>query len=611
MERTTAVFLLLLCHFGISSQTCKECECCDGDTDKQCINGCIAGYWGDRCTESCRVNCKTCVSDITCTECHPGYYSAKCAFECGKGCVNNTCLQSGACTCKSNNFKEGICSSCANSKYGDECNYTCPINCGACQSQTECRWCKNNAFYGSVCQFRCSVGCNIGSCYKDGNCYKGCKGSKCDSCVSGNHGQNCDLECPGNCISCLSNSKCTECKLGYYGEKCTDLCSPSCYGVCSIASGQCLKCKQGFYGDFCNNTKTCEDGFYGKNCSNVCRNADLLCLKCLTDESGIYGGCIKCARGYHLTVPFGGTQSFCRPCPEKCKDKVCNSTGICTNGCLLGKWGDTCNFDCESNCLECNQSNGKCIKCNNGKYSENCSQLCSTSCRSVDSKQICEFHTGECLNGCSSYRKFGNYCEHYCSETCSNLTCNWKTGLCSNGCVENYYGLFCGNKCASTCKAVEQKRSCNESTGHCVSGCVDGFHGNMCESICSDKCANNTCHQVTAECLYGCIDGYNGLQCTQATTHIQECITTGELIGIVFGSVLFGILIGGALTVVFIIWKRRNTRKGGESNQQTDGNYENNIPVTYEDLKERDERTYSQVASDRHLPPQESEYVNC
>ncbi|XP_053387523.1 uncharacterized protein LOC128551116 [Mercenaria mercenaria] len=131
----------------------------------------------------------------------------------------------------------------------------------------------------------------------------------------------------------------------------------------------------------------------------------------------------------------------------------------------------------------------------------------------------------------------------------------------------------------------------------------------MCESKCSCTCVNETCHQVTAECLYGCIDGYDGLQCTQATKQIQQDgITTGELIGIVFGSVLIGIVIGGTLTVAFIIWKRR---KRGENNQQKDVNNENNIPVTYEDLKERDERTYSEITANRQSSPPAVEYVNC
>ncbi|XP_053387521.1 multiple epidermal growth factor-like domains protein 10 [Mercenaria mercenaria] len=619
MARTTAVLLLLLCHFDISSQTCNECECCDGDnacdTDKKCINGCIAGYWGDKCTYPCQETCKSCVSKVNCTECHPGYYTTQCTFECGKGCANNTCLQSGQCTCKSNNFRKGFCSSCSNNKYGDECNYTCPTNCGACESQIECRWCIKNAFYGSYCQFMCSTGCVKGTCRQvDGSCNAGCKpgfkGHRCDSCVSGKYGPNCDLDCPRNCISCLSNSNCTECKLGFYGETCTDICSSCCHGICLLASGQCMKCKHGFYGDFCNNTKTCKDGLYGINCSKPCINVDYHCQKCLTNESGMYGGCINCNSAYYLTVPFGGSYSVCTACPEDCKNHVCNSTGFCTYGCLLGKWGDTCKSYCKSNCLECNQTDGKCIKCKNRTYSEDCSKLCSSNCSSIDSEQICEFHTGECINGCSSYSKYGAYCEQRCSETCINQTCNWKTGVCSYGCVKNYYGSFCENKCASTCKSVEKQRSCKDSTGLCVFGCDDGFHGNMCESKCGN-CVNGTCHQVTAECVYDCIDGYGGLQCTQATKQVQqEGITTGELIGIVFGSVLIGILIGGALTLA-LVWKKRNTRKRDESNQQTDVDYENNIPVTYEDLKERDERTYSEIVSERQLSPQADEYVNC
>ncbi|XP_053387518.1 uncharacterized protein LOC123544432 [Mercenaria mercenaria] len=421
-------------------------------------------------------------------------------------------------------------------------------------------------------------GCKSGQCDTDGNCLgaEGCKsgftGKKCDLCVAGKHGRNCDLNCPGNCTFCLSNSNCSECNQGFHGDTCIDVCPPGCYGECLIADGQCMKCKQGLYGDFCNETKTCKDGFYGFNCSNKCRKTDEGCQKCLTNEAGMYGDCISCVRGYRLTLPFGATHSLCTECPGECKDKTCNSTEFCTNGCSLGKWGGTCKSNCALNCLECNQSDGKCIKCNNGTYLEDCSKLCSTNCSSTDTDHMCEFHTGKCINGCSSYRQYGNYCEHRCSDTCNNQTCNWKTGYCTNGCVENYHGSFCENKCASTCKSVEKKRLCNDSNGHCISGCENGFHGNMCESKCSDNCVNETCYQVTEECVYGCIDGYDGLQCTQET---EVPVSKRNNIAVIVGSsACAGVAIIIVIVVLAISFIKRRRRKStcAQENIKINGN---------------------------------------
>jgi hypothetical protein len=106
-------------------------------------------------------------------------------FTMWKGCLDNTCLiSSGECICKSTDFLKGKYDVCLGNKYGDECNKTCPSNCGSCISDTECSWCKNTIYYGSHCQYRCSIGCVNGKCNKDtGNCASGCKsgftGIKC------------------------------------------------------------------------------------------------------------------------------------------------------------------------------------------------------------------------------------------------------------------------------------------------------------------------------------------------------------------------------------------------------------------------------------------------
>ncbi|XP_060598182.1 multiple epidermal growth factor-like domains protein 10 [Ruditapes philippinarum] len=316
-----------------------------------------------RCTEQCLGNCKTCAIGNQCIECKPGYFTDTCNNKCGKGCVNNTCSSiSGECTCRSTHFVEGKCDKCSDDKYGDECSITCPSYCGICED-THCLWCINTVRYGTFCRYKCSTGCNEGKCNKgDGHCMRGCKlgyiGEKCDSCSPGLYSHTCDLICAENCYTCISKTNCTQCKSGFYGETCTKTCPSGCNGNCSLSDGRCIVCKPELFGEFCNST--CKDGTYGVNCSKLCQDVDSYCQECHTGENGIYCGCRKCNDTYYSVIPVGYNYNICILCPHNCKDKICNTTGSCKEGCVRGKWGDECNTDCKTNCVECNQKDGKC-----------------------------------------------------------------------------------------------------------------------------------------------------------------------------------------------------------------------------------------------------------
>ncbi|XP_060558050.1 multiple epidermal growth factor-like domains protein 10 [Ruditapes philippinarum] len=490
MARLISVMLVLMCQIGLSMQACAECACCKGSftcgSNKNCRDGCIDGYFGAKCTEECLQNCKTCGNGYKCTECIPGYFTDKCTTPCGKGCLNNTCSHySGECTCKSTNFIEGRCDACSSTMYGDECNNTCPRNCGACISDTECIWCKDTAYYGSYCQYRCSVGCVDEICNKGtGYCIKGCKsgfnGYKCDMCFSGLYGPYCDLNCTENCIECFSATNCTKCKSGFYGDICANACPASCDKTCSFSTGQ-----------HCNLTE---------------------------------------------------------------------------------------------------------------KY------------------RVCEKDTGRCLHGCNLVTKYGDFCEKQCSNTCYNKSCDLKTGQCLEGCEMNFYGLFCNNSCSTSCLSHTGNRTCDGIKGHCLFGCKDGFHGKRCDNICSTLCVNTTCNHTTAECLYGCIDGFKGPKCAKAIIPDQEAFyTRSTLIGSTIGTFLAGgIVVGIASLIAFIAWRRRNTQTkqidvhGYEStitpngNRSNDDAHESDSPVTYEDLKSRDERLYSQITTRQQISPQAS-----
>ncbi|XP_060558052.1 scavenger receptor class F member 1-like [Ruditapes philippinarum] len=525
MTRLVSVILVFVCQIGLSIQTCNECTCCKGgsqkcDSNRNCYDGCIDGYYGDKCTTECLENCKTCSNDYECTECKPGYYTNKCNLQCGKGCLNNTCsLVLGDCSCKSTDFINfmGRCASCVALKYGDECNNTCPSNCGACTSDTKCSWCKNNVYYGSFCQHRCSVGCDGQRCSKyDGYCSTGCRhgyiGDKCDTCEPGLYGSYCDLSCPENCYACFSASNCTVCKSGFYGETCNNTCSLGCYGNCTIADGRCLECKPDFFGEFC---VACQGGTYGVTCSKLCRDIDLNCQGCISDELGIFENCTKCNIGSYLVSHVGQSYNRCINCSNE---------GLCESGCVRGKWGDMCNFNCQTSCLECSQTDGACLECTRDTFLDDCSKNCSTNCNATASDKICTRDAGKCLHGCKSNTKYGEYCENLCSYTCKNEKCDWKTGHCLEGCIINYHGLFCDNLCSTSCLSYTGKRVCDDIKGHCLFGCKKGFSGSICDKLCSSQCINITCNQVTAECLYGCKDGFKGSKCLEDRFRGPKCV---------------------------------------------------------------------------------------
>ncbi|XP_060581671.1 cell death abnormality protein 1-like [Ruditapes philippinarum] len=412
----SVISVVIFLQFGLSIHTCPECICCQNgqhacDSDKKCLNGCTAGYFGEKCTEKCPENCNTCENEYRCTDCKPGNYFTKCNIPCGKGCINNTCSITGNCTCKSTDFKTGKCDYCSeNNKYGDDCNNTCRINCVSCISDTDCTVCKNNGYYGSYCQYICPHGCKDGKCSKkNGHCYRGCElkftGDKCDTCSPGLYGTYCDLKCPGNCSVCTSESNCTQCNNGFYGETCKDVCPSGCNGSCSLTDGRCFVCKPGLTGNFCN--KTCENGTYGVNCSKSCRNTEANCHACSTNESGSYKECIKCESGYYRVIPYGSNQSICTRCKYNCKDNVCNDTGVCTRGCVPGKWGERCAENCAKNCEKCSQTDGKCLECTRETFSDDCLRKCSTHCNDSDNSRVCTSDTGMCLQGCKSFTRYG------------------------------------------------------------------------------------------------------------------------------------------------------------------------------------------------------------
>ena len=177
-----------LCRENYEGGHCDYCAKGKYDTDSDCV-------------KDCPPNCKTCVSQDKCTECQDGFFGEACEFNCSRGCYLGQCNKdSGKCfqdKCKPN-FVGINCTTCTIGWYGASCQLPCPDNCITCSSNTSCSDCRHG-FWGSACQHNCSHGCFNSSCVKDtgvcetGECRTGFTGEKCDRCVSGKNGHNCDM----------------------------------------------------------------------------------------------------------------------------------------------------------------------------------------------------------------------------------------------------------------------------------------------------------------------------------------------------------------------------------------------------------------------------------
>ncbi|XP_067677134.1 angiopoietin-1 receptor-like isoform X2 [Haliotis asinina] len=101
----------------------------------------------------------------------------------------------------------------------------------------------------------------------------------------------------------------------------------------------------------------CISGFYGPDCRRSCRGH---CLK---------GRCTLLANGRAIN---------------------------CTDGCVLGWRGLTCNTRCKYPCLECDRYSGDCVgQCRAGFYGAGCLERCLFPCSK------CAKNTGVCLNSSS------------------------------------------------------------------------------------------------------------------------------------------------------------------------------------------------------------------
>ena len=144
---------------------------------------------------------------------------------------------------------------------------------------------------------------------------------------------------------------------------------------------------------------------------------------------------------------------------------------------------------CSNNCDICDS--GKCTKCKDGFYGDNCDYICSTQC-----SDICNLD-GSCVTCKPGF--YGEKCENICGDStghCTTKGCDKENGKCVT-CSDSKTSLpSCAYKCPDVCKTCDDDlkcKTCNDSNydpSQGCTGCIDGFY--IDKDICK-KCIIPNC----------------------------------------------------------------------------------------------------------------------
>jgi hypothetical protein len=525
----------------------KDCEKCEVNNPSNCIScksplllinntctsitTCPSGSFIDPVTRNCvncELNCKTCDSTDTCTECKSGYQLSfiptenkyKCVSPCGSGKTLN---------------KDNSCTTCT-STYCDQCQVYDPSTCQVCQkgynllitgqykNETKCinvcpksyyqedKTCKECPTNCEECENKstCKV-CNKGYILLDGKCVDRCpdkfteRNSKCVPCTD------------SNCLDCdnVDTRQCKSCGNSFYLKEDTKECVPICpkgYFIKGLNSKICSRC-----------TDNCE------NCSN-----SKICEKCVSPYKLKDGNCVKeCGDGYTAD----STDLQCKYCVDEnckkcdsnnpascieCKDPFLNFNSKCLPNCPEGYYKNA-----EGICIKCAEDD--CINCNNPL----------TGCKECKPPKI--NFLGKCVIVCPDGTvNINNKCTYCTTDNCSecNTTNENQCKVCNTG----YFLTVVDNKTKCVKKCPKGTYMDTASYPPSCKSCEDS----LCK-VCRSKneckvCKNNFQLQVknnTIFCIDNCEDGYVNktiisnytINNTTVTQEVNKCVSceTGNI----------------------------------------------------------------------------------
>ncbi|GAB1224199.1 hypothetical protein ENUP19_0180G0018 [Entamoeba nuttalli] len=525
---------------------------CD-DFNKQtgvCTSKCSSNYVKStdgkcqECSNSYYMNQGNCLS-CNCNSCNST--TGACYSKCNGRAFTTT---NGLCSyCSSGSYKNSFdssCFRCTKSSYcpGNDIKYSC--NCKNCDRKTG--ECTSNCYSGYEkesstgrcipCQegyysldegSQCTkCGCSV--CDKKEGCYIGCdpgysydsNKKQCTICSAGSYsigGKGSCLSCEGNSISSVEgSSSCKACPMNQVANLQKTVCEYCVEGK-YFSNGMCLSCPDGKIKvdrttSNCNSCKSneisnsdhtqcleCEAGKYknGNSCMHCGSNTYSLkgavsCLKCdsscLSCDSTT-GHCLTCNKGSYLNTET----HKCEPCPAGTYSNTITATSC--QKCLEQEWstsGSVTCLQCQANCQECDNTNGKCQNCPTGygyDQQKGTCTMCEVGTYSTGSTSLC--------NPCG----VGSFQPQMGQSKCE---------LCSDGFYQNLEKSSSCKPCSSSCS------TCSKSTGECLS-CKEGY--GLSNGVCSE-CLPGTHNPIknTGSCVSCEAGTYSNLPHQQSCT---EC----------------------------------------------------------------------------------------
>eukprot|EP01012_Entosiphon_sulcatum_P008645 TRINITY_DN14746_c0_g2_i1.p1 TRINITY_DN14746_c0_g2~~TRINITY_DN14746_c0_g2_i1.p1 ORF type:complete len:3710 (+),score=117.93 TRINITY_DN14746_c0_g2_i1:228-11357(+) len=549
---------------GGSSNPCNGHGTCDLITAMcLCANDTKTGFWvGPDCS-----NCRFPYTTSSCNRVCPSTTSAHCS---GHG----TCAPDAVCECYATHlqgwWKGAACAECRSGYFGTQCITACPG--GACTPCSGHGICDDGSkgTGGCECMHNSSVG------YWDG--------FECNDCQPGYWGTNCTLPCTacnghgtcdegifgtGACLCWESSSfgywagtKCDQCLYGWFGPECNISCPGNASNPCN-SNGICS------WGTTGTGVCTCDQGWVGSGCERRCPvsgpgvcgghgtcKTDATCTCFSNVTAGFWAGdsCSECTSGW-----AGPT------CQAYCPGGVnCSGHGACdgytaTCACLSGWTGQACQLECtggertpcnnHGQCLmdascTCNRNsegqwNGSsCSECAYGYSGSNCTKLCprnnyGSPCSGFPCRDgSCFCGSGYCGTACEitglqcacDPGYWGPACEYECTGGAS-LPCSGN-GICDSGrmgsgrcsCDSGWAAADCRLRCptgpgsqGTVCSGLG---SCNDTTGLCR--CQQGFTGSACDIECPGGWRTPCTFrgQCTPAATCDCQPGFAGSDCS-------------------------------------------------------------------------------------------------
>ena len=595
---------------GFCSPTQGICQCREdadaGYWEGVACEGCQPGYWGTRCKITCpggacnpcgghgkcdagvlgsgRCTCTGAWEGVNCDGCLPGYFGKTCTQTCPGGVTSDTwcsghgdCSQgptgSGDCICHKlfSGFWAGpLCDQCAVGYYGPTCTGKCPGDTLPCSGSGDCSQGLTGTglctCYRGFASNNCSVACPIGpnGDYCSGATFDVIGGVTIESCDWGASATGV-CRCPGSTQASgmlhgfLTGVACERCQSGYAGSECKTICPGQDGAAICSGHGTCEDGKSGTGG--C----VCSYGYSGTDCSVVCTGGSILPCggrgKCQQGDPGpplITAGSCKCfasvSTGYYaepdcLSCAYGWSGRFCdKKCPDKggvvcsghgtCMDGICYCdtapTPYCSDACELkgysqcslyicpaGYYGSSCTTECLGGAANPCSGHGR---CNAGTKGDG-SCTCLTGYASADCSIVCD---GGALFPCSGTR-----------GTCDELTgkCTCKTGFATYDC-----SVECSGGAGSACSS---HGTCHDgSLGDGTCSCESGYTGSDCSIECKGGAANPcSSHGVcltdgSCKCFSNNINGHwQGVQCDKCESQysgahcLNPCIHGTSVLG--------------------------------------------------------------------------------